>query len=86
MKNGSVKVAVSVPRRVFDRVEGERKRRRESRSRLVVEALEDWLKRADEAKQVRRYIDGYRRMPESERDSKWLTRVAVASIAAEEWK
>jgi len=68
MPSGVVKVAVTVPTDLFREVEGARKRRAQTRSAVVQEALRHWLRAQKHATLVREYEAGYRRRPESRRD------------------
>jgi len=60
-----VKIAVSLPTATFAAVERVRRRMGKSRSAAVAIALEEWLRTLDLSDADRRYIEGYRRRPES---------------------
>jgi metal-responsive CopG/Arc/MetJ family transcriptional regulator len=68
MPSGVVKIAVTVPADVFRELEGARKRRGQTRSAAVQEALRHWLKSHKTAALAREYEAGYRRKPETRRD------------------
>ncbi len=68
MAAGVVKVAVSVPAELFRELESARKRRAQSRSAAVQDALRHWLHAQHRATLVREYEAGYRRKPETRRD------------------
>jgi len=79
----TVKVAVSLPREQFRLAEKRRRLLRVSRSAMVREALEQWLKTLEEQKAVRQYVEGYQRHPESTKGWKAIERVQVEAIAKE---
>ena len=68
MTTTAVKVAVSVPADLFRAVETARKRRRQSRSGAVQEALRQWLRNRAQAELMRDYEAGYRKHPEARRE------------------
>ena len=68
MPSSVVKVAVTVPSDVFRELEGTRKRRGQTRSAAVQEALRQWLKSHKTATLAREYEAGYRRKPETRRE------------------
>jgi len=68
MASGVVKVAVTVPTELFRELEGARKRRAQTRSAAVQEALRHWLKSQRSAMLAREYEAGYRRKPETRRE------------------
>lgn len=68
------KRVVSLPCRLFERLEASRKRMGLSRSGAVQLALDAWLAEEDSARLVAEYRDGYRRLPERAADAKaWLS-------------
>jgi len=64
----TVKVAISLPKEEFDAVERLRQELGLSRSALIARALRAWLEERSEEQQIRRYLEGYRRNPESEKE------------------
>ena len=60
----STKVAISLPERVLQAIEKERKARGESRSEFFRRAAEKLLKQEHEFKAVEKYIQGYCSLPE----------------------
>lgn len=79
------KVAVTVSAEVLAEAERERKRTGESRSAVFERALTMYFadRRAVEAS--RRYVDGYRRAPESASEVRVATAAALAALTAEPW-
>lgn len=60
------RIAISLPDALFRQMERVRKRRRVPRSRLVQEAVGEYVKRTDEEALERAYFDGYRRIPDGD--------------------
>ena len=69
MARAAAKIALSLPDDLFREVERVRKRRGETRSALVQEALRLWLRQQAEASLVREWEEGYRRLPENAAES-----------------
>lgn len=66
MTSHTCKVAVTVPAQTLHRVEATRKRLRRSRSSVVAEALDAWLRARATDDRDRAYLAGYERVPEPE--------------------
>jgi hypothetical protein len=81
----AAKVAVSVEHDVFVRAERLRKRSGESRSALVSRALRELLRHDAMAREAKRYVDAYRRVPEGAAEVKRARRISRRAIAALPW-
>jgi len=81
----SVKVAISLPREVWKKLEAIRREQGESRSALFLEAVQHWLEHRERRAQVRRYEEAYRRMPETPEEVAACEQAAASLLAAEEW-
>ncbi|MBI3015080.1 MAG: ribbon-helix-helix protein, CopG family [Candidatus Tectomicrobia bacterium] len=81
----SVKVAISLPRDTWKKLEAVRRERGETRSALFLEAVHLWLENRDRQAQIRRYEEGYRRIPESPEEVAACEQAAAALLATEEW-
>ncbi len=81
----AVKMAVSVPDTLFRAVERARKKRGQTRSSVVQEALQQWLLAAAQAELVRAYEAGYRRRPEGRREIDQAMATAVGLLEDETW-
>ena len=79
----TVKVAVSLPKAQYKVAEKRRRILHVSRSAMVREALQQWLRNLEEQEAVRQYIEGYQRHPESTKGWKAIERVQVEAIAKE---
>ena len=80
----TVKVAISLPKEEFDAVERLRQELGLSRSALIARALRAWLKERSETQQVRRYLEGYRRNPESEKEIAEAASLALHTLETQE--
>jgi predicted transcriptional regulator len=60
------RIAISLPDELFRRMERVRKRRRVPRSKLVQEAVGDYVTRTDEQALEAAYFEGYRRIPDGD--------------------
>ncbi len=75
------RIAVSLPDDLFDGLERVRRRRRVARSALVQEAVDDYMRRTDEAALEEAYFDGYRRIPDgADRDFTAIERVGIEDL------
>ena len=89
MIHGAAKVAISMPKEMFQSVERARREMKMPRSAAIVEAVQEWLKRREEEKMIRQYIEGYRRHPERLSPGEAKARMRMAAEAfqrAGEWK
>jgi len=63
------KIAISVPRAVFRELERKRRALKRTRSALVTEALRQYLSQGALSEEELRYVRGYLREPEDEREA-----------------
>jgi metal-responsive CopG/Arc/MetJ family transcriptional regulator len=83
----TAKVAVSIPVATLRSVEQERRRMRRSRSAVVTEALEAWLRARALTAADRRYVAGYLRHPETPEEVAASDALALQAMAAwEPWE
>jgi metal-responsive CopG/Arc/MetJ family transcriptional regulator len=85
MSSSVAKVAVSLPKELFDSMEQARRKLKLPRSAAVVEALRAWLKRQEEEKLVRQYTEGYRKHPESRMEVREGSRYAAREFGKDPW-
>ena len=85
MAHGTAKVAISMPKEVFRSVEETRRRLKMDRSEAVVTALHAWLKGIEEREMIRRYVEGYKKHPESRVEAKVWTRLAAQAFHKDPW-
>lgn len=74
------KVAVSLPRPLYRRIERLRQLTEQTRTGVIQEALRLWIAHHDKVNPVQRYVDGYRLRPERAVDVAGLD-----DLAAEAW-
>lgn len=60
------RIAISLSDELYRRMERVRRQRRVPRSRIVQEAVGEYVKRTDEAALEEAYFDGYRRIPDGD--------------------
>jgi hypothetical protein len=77
----SAKIAVSVPKELFDEVERDRKRRGLTRSAVVQIGLRAWLKARGDEEKVAKYVRSFREFPETEAEAEDGGLITVASIS-----
>lgn len=68
MAKPAAKIALSLPDDLFRDIERVRKKRGKTRSALVQDALRLWLRQEADAALVREWEEGYRRVPETQRE------------------
>ena len=78
-------MTIPIPRDLYQEVERVRRRTRKTRGAVIQDALRHWLAQQDEAKLVREYKAGYRRMPESRREVAAASAAALHLLAMTEW-
>ena len=81
MPSKTVKVAVSLPEEEYRHVEKLRKQLRISRSAVITRALKSWIASSRNEERVRAYVEGYRRVPETDEESKVFESLAGEVIA-----
>ena len=81
----SAKVSVSLPARLFDAVERERRVTGESRSQLFARALGELLRQARERQAVEEYVAGYVAQPETPYETDVADASGQDALAGEPW-
>ncbi len=87
-KTGSVKIAISLPREEADYVERLRRLQKTSRSAVIRDAIREKVLTEKKAEDIKRYIEGYQRMPETEEEIAELQAMqqsALESLPKEDW-
>ncbi len=82
----TVKVSVSLPRRLLDAAEQRRAATGESRSEFFRRAVSTLLREERRARAVRRYVDGYVAEPETTYDTEAADAAAAEALAGEPWE
>lgn len=82
----SAKVAISLPEDILEAIEKERRARGESRSQFLRRAAESLLQQEQAHKDIERYVQSYRRMPESEEEIAAADQLGKAALGREPWE
>jgi hypothetical protein len=80
------KIAISLPRDLLLAIEKARKEKGLSRSAMIRLALEESLARQRRAELVERYVESYRRRPESKAEIEAARSAAAELLAEEPWE
>jgi metal-responsive CopG/Arc/MetJ family transcriptional regulator len=80
------KIAISLPKALAQQVESLRRVSGESRSAFIRRALELSLKRREQQQLVARYLEGYRRQPETPKEIAGALASATKLLAGEPWE
>jgi metal-responsive CopG/Arc/MetJ family transcriptional regulator len=59
-----VRLTVTIPREEYERIEEEKKKKGISRSAVVEEMVKLFFTKEDEKLKIKKYIEGYKRIPE----------------------
>lgn len=81
-----VKIAVSLPSSLYQAIEKERRETGQSRSAIVRSALEDSIARRDRAALIERYVEGYRKHPETVAEVAAAESASADALAGESWE
>ncbi|MEK7849630.1 MAG: hypothetical protein AAB213_02250 [Candidatus Omnitrophota bacterium] len=79
--HNSMKIAISIPKEDFLKIEKFRKKFKEARSVFVDRAVKFWVEHLEQKELVERYENGYRKHPESISEIK-----AIEALSAETFK
>ena len=80
------KIAISLPAEMVSRVEKSRARTGESRSAFIRRALEQVMAEREGRVQIAKYVEGYRKHPETAREVKAAEASAAELLAGEPWE
>jgi metal-responsive CopG/Arc/MetJ family transcriptional regulator len=79
----TTKVAISLPKDDFKRIEEIRKELGVERSAIIDMAIRFWLKSIEEEKMIRQYEQGYQKKPESLEEIKAMERASAEAFEEE---
>lgn len=82
----TAKIAISLPEQVLDIIEDERKESGESRSEFFRHAAELLLRYREEEALARKYVKGYQRKPETQKEIEAARQAAAHVLATEPWQ
>jgi metal-responsive CopG/Arc/MetJ family transcriptional regulator len=80
------KIAISLPDSLFEAVEAAREVTGETRSEFLRRAAEQAIRKERDREQVRRYVEAYRRMPETEEEIQSALAVSGVVFAENPWE
>lgn len=81
----AIKFAVSMPEGKFKEIEMIRLKEGLSRSKVIFEAVDLWMKSKMMENQIRKYEEGYRNMPERPQDIKGWENASLVTFSDEGW-
>jgi Arc/MetJ-type ribon-helix-helix transcriptional regulator len=76
---------VSVPGELLEALDEKLVRDAESRSAVVRRLVEDALRELEEQAEIERYIEGYRKQPQTEDELGWLDEAVIEQLAQDPW-
>lgn len=82
----TLKIAVSLPKEDFYKIEKIRKKLGFGRSAIIDKAIRFWLGRMEKEALIKRYQEGYRHKPESIQEIKAMEKAAAEAFGEEGWK
>ncbi len=82
----TTKVAISLPKDDFERIEKIRKEMGLQRSAVIDMAIRFWLESIEKEKMIKQYEEGYRKVPESLEEIKAMEKASTEAFEAEGWK
>ena len=80
------KIAISLPKEDFQKIEHIRKSLGLQRSTIIDKAIKFWLKSIEKEEMIRKYEEGYRKTPESIEEIKAQELASAQAFSEEEWK
>ena len=81
----SAKIAISMPVEVLEEIERERDSDGTSRSEIIVQAIQEFLKNRRKQQQIEQYIRGYQLYPETDEEMDVSDQLAAESMAKSPW-
>lgn len=82
---GVRRFTVSVPSDLLEALDEKLVRDAESRSAVVRRLVEDALRELEEQEDIERYIEGYRKQPQTEEEFGWSDEVVLDRLAQDPW-
>lgn len=84
--NTVARVTISVPTDLLQQLDHKLAKPGETRSAVVRRVLEEALRRAEEQREIERYIQGYREQPQTEEEFGWSDHATQQGLAQAPWK
>lgn len=80
------KIAISLPKQDFVKIEKLRKKLGLDRSTIIDKAIKFWLRKWEEREMVGQYQEGYKKNPESIDEIKAMEQVSAEAFDEEGWQ
>ena len=80
-----VKFAISIPEQDFKKLEALRQQERLTRSKAVLQAVKLWEESKAMEKLIRKYEEGYKKIPETIDESMAWEKASLTALTKEEW-
>ena len=77
------RLTVTISRNDYERIEEEKRKKGVSRSALVQEIIKSFFTKEDEKFKIKKYIDGYKKIPEKTNDMAQLEQVQFETLDKE---
>ena len=81
----AIKFAISIPEEDFKKLEALRDQERLTRSKAVLQAVKLWEESKAMEKLIRKYEEGYKKVPESIDESIVWEKASLTALTREEW-
>jgi lauroyl/myristoyl acyltransferase len=81
-----IKTAIAIPRIDYQQIETLRLQMGKTRSQLLLEAFRHWMHHRDRLQAERRYVEGYRRHPETSAENAALLNAGQTLWNKESWE
>ncbi len=82
----TTKIAISLPKEDFDRIEKIRKKMKLNRSAVIDMAIRFWLAHLEKERMIRQYEEGYKKKPESVEEVKAMEQASAEAFKEEGWE
>lgn len=82
--HNTLKIAISLPKEDFYKIEKIRKKLGYGRSNIIDRAIRFWLRKFEQEELIKRYQEGYREKPESIKEIKAMEKASVEAFKEED--
>ncbi len=86
MPSNVVKIAISLPKEAFQALEKTCEKLGIARSKLITEAVRDWISEHESSEAIQRYIQSYQDQPEQEDEIELIQSAAHHTLSNTEWE
>ena len=76
----NVKLTVTIPSEMYEKIEKGKKKKKINRSLFVQEAIHAYFAGEEEKEKAKKYVEGYKRHPENEKDIKNLEKLQSKAL------